>query len=444
MKTLRHYLTIVIVAMSATVFAQQPNLQFFRPVGQSGLNVFETSKTDTVTFDGLKVRTGGDFAMQFQALSHSNATDNLVKLGSNFNLPTANLNFDVQVADGMRMHLRTYLSSKHHNESWVKGGHLQIDKLNFIKEGFLDGIMQYTTFTIGLDEFNYGDAHYRRSDNARAMYNPFVGNYIMDAFSTEAFGDVTIQKSGLLLVLGATNGKLNQNVVRQQAVNAIPADNKVSFFGKVGYDNQLNDDLRVRLTGSWYINNGINTGTWLYGGDRAGSRYYNIMRTIADPTAVPPVANASTDFDGRFNARFAKITAIQINPFVKFKGLELFGIYEIANGNNDIAAAGATPATTEGGFTQIAAEMVYRFGTDERFYVAGRYNTIDGKTREDQTENLNISRINVGGGWFLTKNVMTKIEYVKQNYNGDAWTGGNARFLDGEFKGIVFEAVISF
>ena len=42
-------------------------------------------------------------------------------------------------------------------------------------------------------EINYGDAHFRRSDNGNAIYNPFVGNYIMDAFTTEIGGEVVPQ-----------------------------------------------------------------------------------------------------------------------------------------------------------------------------------------------------------------------------------------------------------
>ena len=433
---------MLLTFFSSNVLAQQAPIQFYRTNDKAGVNVFEASKEDTVEFDGLRIRVGGDFAMQFQSLKHSNTANNLVELGSDFNLPSANLNLDVQLYDGVRMHLRTYLSSKHHNESYVKGGFMQVDKLDFIREGFLEGVMKYTTITIGLDEFNYGDAHFRRSDNARALYNPFVGNYIMDSFSTEAFGEVTVQKSGFLVVLGLSNGKLNQNVVTQQSTTAAVADNKPSFYGKLGFDKQMNDDLRLRLTGSWYINKGVNTGTWLYGGDRAGSRYYNIMRTIADPNAVPPTTNVATNFDGRFNARFTELTAIQVNPFIKFKGLEFFGIYEVASGSAEFTA----PDDKEGSFTQIAGELLYRFGSTEQFYLGGRYNTVSGKMRESATVDNEIKRLNIGGGWFLTKNVLTKIEYVKQNYNDEsgAWTGANARFNGGEFKGIVIEAIIAF
>ncbi|WP_188464089.1 hypothetical protein [Marivirga lumbricoides] len=439
MKSISKILMIVaLMGFGTLAFAQNSRaLQYFRPVGQDGVNVFETPKLDTVPYEGLKVRVGGDFAMQFQALDHSNTADNLVDLGSDFNLPTANLNLDVQLYDGVRMHLRTYLSAKHHNEAWIKGGHLQMDKLDFIREGFLEGLMQYTTITIGLDEFDYGDAHFRRSDNARTIYNPFVGNYIMDAFSTEAFGQVTLQNNGWLAVVGLTNGKLNQNVTL-----SANSDNKPSFYGKLGYDQQLNTDLRVRLTGSWYINNGTTSGTWLYGGDRAGSRYYNILKTeaiAADPdNGIVAVPSEATDFDGRYNPRFAKLTALQINPFIKFKGLEFFGIYELANGNNEFTAP---TADEEGSFTQLAGELLYRFGAEEQFYVGGRYNTVKGKTRESATEDLEISRVNIGAGWFLTDNIITKLEYVNQEYKGDAWTG---RFAGGEFKGIVIEAAISF
>lgn len=57
---------------------------------------------------------------------------------------------------------------------------------------------------------------------------------------------------------------------------------------------------------------------------------------------------------------------------------------------------------------------------------------------------MKIDRVNFGGGWFLTNNIITKLEYVKQNYKGNAWTGSNARFLGGQFDGIMIEAAISF
>ncbi len=426
---MRSLLLVLLCTLSPLLRAQQPGLQFFRPNDVRGLNVFEPPKVDTVAYTGVRVRVGGDFALQFQGVRQSNNAGNLVALGTNFNLPVANLNLDVQLLDGVRMHLTTYLSSQHHQDAWVKGGHLQIDKLDFIRPGFLQGFMTYATLTAGLDEFDYGDAHFRRTDNARAIFNPFVGNYIMDAFSTEAFGQLTLRRHGLLLVAGVTNGKLNQSVVVDDRT-----DNRLSYYGKAGFDRQLNRELRIRLTASVYTNEGTTTGTWLYGGDRTGGRYYGVLHTLPDSLGN----TEGGEFEGRFNPRFAKLTAVQINPFIKYRGLELFGVYERAAGHN---AVPAPEGNQEGAFTQLALEAVYRFGWGEKFYLAGRYNTVRGKMTELAPETSEIERLNVGGGWFLSKNIVVKAEYVRQRYTGSAWTG---RFAGADFSGVNLEAGISF
>jgi hypothetical protein len=416
MKTLRNTITLFLLAALLTAgstYAQVvKDLQYYRTPGLEGVNVFEAPKEAGTSFDGLYVRVGGDFAIQFQGLSQSNDADNLIELSNNFTLPSANLNLDVQLAEGMRMHLRTYLSSKHHNESWVKGGYLQMDQLDFISEGFLAEIMEFTRFRFGMDEINYGDTHFRRSDNARAMYNPFVGNFIMDSFGTEPFGEVTVLNSGFIGVVGMSNGRLNQSPTK--------GDDGVAMYAKVGYDSQVNDDLRVRLTGSVYNSTDAGTRDYLYSGDRAGSRYYSILET----------EESANDFLPRFNPGFAYQRAFQVNPFVKFQGFELFGVVEVSQGGPEDA----------GSYTQLGVEALFRFGNDENFYVGGRYNTVNGEAT-DGGPSQEISRINVGGGWFLTNNVMAKVEYVTQSYDGAGFTG---TFAGAEFSGFVLEAVVSF
>ena len=142
------------------------DMPYWRPYDQRGLNIFETGKTDTLGFDGIKVRLGGSFAQQFQALDHTNTAtgsagedspNKLIKIGNGFNLATANLNLDVLLADGIRLNLITYLSSRHHNETWVKGGYLQIDKLGFLHHPLADKLMKHLTLRVGHMEINYGD-----------------------------------------------------------------------------------------------------------------------------------------------------------------------------------------------------------------------------------------------------------------------------------------------
>ncbi len=132
--------------------------------------------------------------------------------------------------DGVRLNLVSYLSSRHHPESWVKGGYLQFDKLPFL--GNPEWFSKYLTLRVGHMEINYGDAHFRRSDNGNAMYNPFVGNYIMDAFTTEVGGDLTFQNNGLIIMAGLTGGEIQGGITN-------PDRRKPNFLGKVGYDKQL-------------------------------------------------------------------------------------------------------------------------------------------------------------------------------------------------------------
>lgn len=421
MKTIITTLTILLLAL--TVFESQAvaqdnrDLQYFRTPDKTGLNVFETNKDEDVEFDGIKVRIGGSNTLQFQAITQSGSFDELPDLIPNFNLATSNLDFDVQLHNGLRMHLRTYLSARHHSEAWVKGGYMQIDRLDFIQEGFMSELMDKVTIKVGHMEINYGDTHFRRTDNGQAIFNPFVGNYIMDSFTTEVAGEVYIKHNGFLAMLGLTNGKLNQSTFDSDV------NTRASIIGKLGFDKQVNEDLRLRLTGSFYTT-GQAASLYLYTGDRAGARYYDVFEANRMSGRIGP------DFSIRNVG--GEMTAIMINPFIKFQGLEIFGVFENASGN---ALNGESSRT----YNQYAGEVIYRFGASEKTFLGGRYNLVKGEQRAGN--DIEVKRFNIGGGWFFTNNVLAKIEYVKQTYDG--FPTDNL-LENGEFSGVMLEAVISF
>ena len=119
--------------VSLSGFSQNRQLDNFRNPDKTGINVFEAPKDSVSTFDGIKVRVGGSSTLQFQAIDHENSgAVELIEIGDNFNLATANLDLDVALAKGVRMHLRTYLSSRNHPQPYVKGGYFQVDNLDFI------------------------------------------------------------------------------------------------------------------------------------------------------------------------------------------------------------------------------------------------------------------------------------------------------------------------
>lgn len=422
MKTIiKSTIAIVLLASGIATNAQKNSrsLDNYREPDKNGINVFESPKDTILNFDEVKVRIGGSSTLQFQALDHENSGAVALKeIGYNFNLATANLDLDVALAKGIRMHLRTYLSSRHHPEPYVKGGYIQVDGLDFIEEGFLSDYMKYITIKVGHMENNYGDAHFRRSDNAQTMYNPFVGNLIMDAFTTEVGGEFYVRKNGFIGMVGLTNGKLNQAVDN-------PDTGGASFISKLGFDKQINDDLRFRLTGSLYNTGAVRT-SYLYNADRAGSRYYLVLEN-EDATA------AANFRSGRYNPNMTnKITAIMFNPFLKYKGLEFFGTVESTTGR-------ANTETEKRKAMQYAGELIYRFGETENFYFGGRYNMVD--SEDISGDDIDITRFNLAAGWFMTKNILLKAEYVSQKHEGynDA-----SIFNDGKFNGLMFEAAISF
>jgi hypothetical protein len=413
----------------ALTLAQERALQYWNPNDLRSLNEFETTKEDTVGFTGLKVLVGGAFAQQYQNIHHSNEAvavfnasgtnlNQLKIIGGGFNLATANLNIDAQLTDGIRLNLVTYLSSRNHQEAWVKGGYVQIDKMPFFKSELIDKIMNSVTIKMGHMEINYGDAHFRRTDNGNAFFNPFVGNYIMDAFTTEIAGEVYYHTPmGLFGMVGLSGGEIKGDITN-------PDNRAPSYYFKGGWDKQLNDNMRFRLTGSLYTTKKSASNT-LFGGDRAGSRYYIVMENV----------NASTTpaFSGRWNPGMrSKITSFTVNPFVQIYGFDFFVNYEKAMGR-------ASNESENREASQFGVEGVYRF-LNNKLFAGIRYNTIQSELTGSLTE-ITINRIQASAGWYVTRNLLLKGEYVNQQYKDFTNT---SIFYNGEFDGFVIEAVVAF
>jgi hypothetical protein len=516
---------MLLVILAGRVFAQQPAIQYMRYYDQRGINVFETTKTDTIPYEGFKVRFGAGFTQGYQNISHSNKakavlpvstsvtyietapgsgsfvnrvtgapvvdviekdpnvfggyintntfarytnSNQVYEMSGGFPLAQANLNIDVQIADGVTLNLVSYMSSHHHNEFWVKGGYFQIDKVGFMNSAFMDKIWKNVTLKVGHMEVNYGDQHFRRSDGGHTLWNPFMENYIMDAFTTEIGAELYYKYNGFIGMIAMTDGEIQGNVTK-------PEDRAPSIYGKLGFDKNLQDNLRVRLTGSFYTTKSSVSNT-IYGGDRTGSNYQYVIEN----TAATLTANA---FSGRFNPGYRdNVTAFMVNPFLKVGGFEFFGTYESAKGNSALENGEVLYSNDalnvdrngdpfrkldERQTTQIAGDVLYRFGKRENFYVGVRYNKVDSELRFGQgtsqatnidqlgtLKDVTITRTAVAAGWFITKNVLFKAEYVTQQYDGFpvaftnyAVAGGyqdSSIFHKAKFDGFVIQGVISF
>lgn len=408
--------TLVLTVLTAgSMFAQ------LRPAGQDGLNVFESQKKETYSSD-FKLEIGGGFTQSYQTLKNdlSAGADAAYfkEIYPGLNLAAANLDIKAYLAEGVTLNMELYLASRHHNETWVKGGFLQFDRLPFLQSELVDNIMQYVTIKAGHMEINYGDAHFRRSDGGNTMYNAFIENNIMDAFDTEIGGEILGQYNGFLGMVGMSNGAIKGNITTKDA--------GVSIYGKIGYDKQINDDFRVRATGSIY-KAGEGLGSNLFGGDRTGSNYFYTLYSAAQYTADSKGAHTS----GRYNPGFKAATAMSGNLLLKYKGLESFTTVETVG----LDSANAV--------NQFATELVYRFGSSNQFWAGAKYNTVMGlKTNKD----VNINRLAISGGWFITKNVSMKAEYVKQVYElaPAGKTTAFAKEAGNGFSGFSLQAAIGF
>ncbi|HPQ98920.1 MAG TPA: hypothetical protein P5275_18905 [Saprospiraceae bacterium] len=447
--SLRSIILSLAFLMPIGMMLNAQKVNFWRPYGQNGLHVFEPGKADTVPFDGLKVRIGGAFAQQYQGLEHSNEATAVTKtvggveynpnklyaLGKGFNLAEANMYIDAQLDDGIRLAVEGYMSARHHQEFWVKGGYIQVDKLPMF--GNPEWFTKYFRAKIGHFEVNYGDQHFRRTDGGNAAWNPFVGNYVMDAFATEIGGEVyAFPTKNVTAMVGMTSGLINGDITQNTK--------KPSVYAKLAYDNNISDNMRFRISGSVYANkeSGRNT---LYGGDRTGSRFYLVMEAaqfVPRGASTLSSANATDNaFSGRINPGFTtNVTAWQIAPFVKVSGLEVFATFEQAKGY-----ASSDPKT-EGEFvkrkaTQVAVEGLYRFLPREQVYVGARYNTVKGQLNARISGDQSVNRLELVAGWYATRNLLLKAEIVNQKYVD--WPTDNI-FYKGQFNGFMIEAAVGF
>src|SRR6185312_6097753 len=152
---------VVLLTGSFSAIAQKQDMQFFRYNDKNGVNVFETTKSDTTPFHHMKVKVGGNFEQSFQMIRDQNTAvsmtqpgftgnvNSLIPLINGFDLAMANLVIDAQLADGIRVDLTMYLASRHHEDTWVKGGYIQFDKLAFMHSDLIDQVMKSVTIKVG-------------------------------------------------------------------------------------------------------------------------------------------------------------------------------------------------------------------------------------------------------------------------------------------------------
>jgi hypothetical protein len=322
--------------------------------------------------------------------------------------------------------------------------------LPFLHSETASKIMKHFTVKIGDMEINYGDNHFYRSDNGHVINNPFVGNFILDGFLTSPAAEIYYRNHNAIVMGGITSGALNPALggYNSKSKTWMPYNlgKQLEYYFKLSYDRTINDNIRVRPTVSVAFCPHTYSSP-LYADDRAGSRYYLVMnkQSLGTVNAYDITQNVANGYFGP--GSFTKNTSVFGNLYAWLYGLEIFGGYEMAEGQTglDIYARDYT-------FSSMNIQGVYYFGKEKQFDIGVRYNEVIKDAQPEQLnpltetvmytaiDKMSTQRIQLAGGWKMTPNIYAKAEYVKQSYSNFINYGlGSAGF-----EGLMIEATISF
>lgn len=382
-------------------------------------------KKDRSEFDKVEVKFNVDLTFNYQGLSETNQ-----KLQNGLSLPTANLDINAKLMKGFNVKLETMLSSHNHHETFVKGGYASIDNLDFIAPGFLGNFMDQATIKVGVNDINFGDDQYRRSDNADVFNNVFVSNMAVQSYMQAGFVEVLYRLPSLnsFVVAGITNGQVNPDDTKDNGSGS----DAYSLYTKLGFDKQINDNLRIRLTESiFYVDGTLKSG--LYGGDKAGG----VATNTSGGNYGTRWTNPLEDYD--------KLTVSKTNLFIKAGKIEVFALFEVADGEGYTSHAYGTTRATGGTLIgdikmkHYAIDLTQRFGKNDKYYLAGRYENAKTKMANDSVDDK-LTQIQLAAGMYFSNTAMAKIEYFKQNRDNFGIGAGT----DTKIEGFMISTALSF
>lgn len=327
----------------------------------------------------------------------------------------------------IEMYFDLYLASRNHPSStYGNQGYLVIRGIpeNLGNPRILKAIFSKIDVKAGAFLVEFGDQDMHRSNNAIVQKNPLVGNFVVDPNFVSVGVQVMSKPGRYGWLIGATNGTNTEDFQtgRGNALNAKiyaypikPLRTSLSFY-------TVSHDETPAVGGSRAT---------LFSGNRSGERYGAVLGGGQAPggvlLGVQKEVNAA-QFDMTFDGD---------SP------IKLYGHYGVAK---DSDTNGSGPGRPEESWSYYAGDVVYKF--NPAIYAAARYSAANATKISNLDSNAKVNRIQVGGGLWLTRNLLVKVEYVTQKYNGfrsgDMVNNGIQASRDPKFSGMVAEVSFSF
>ena len=347
-------------------------IQHIRPPDQRGMNVFESPKEDGVAVHRLQALLGrrvhaavpGPDAPEHRRAEAASTRQASTRTSSSrsahgFNNAVANLYLNAQLARGIRVAMTSYLSARHHQETWVKDGYFLIDD-SPIDNALLNKIMKYATLKVGHFEINYGDAALPpHATTARRSSTRSSATTSSTPSRPRSAPKCTCATDGFMAMGGVTGGEVHGQVTAPasaaRATSASSASTSSSRRRPPRPPHRL--DVQDGQVGEQHA-------------VHRRPRRLALLRRAREHRRrprprTPGRARSSRDSEQGHAHSWSTRSS-------RYGGAEFFGNFETQTG----AARGGAPATARCG--SYAGEGLYRFA-DDKLYVGGRYNTVKGQ-----------------------------------------------------------------
>jgi predicted porin len=324
-----------------------------------------------------------------------------------------------------------YLSSRNHPSStYGNEGYMVLhgvpENLESLK--FLEPILSKIDIKAGHFLVDFGDNKDHRSNNAIVQKNPLVGNFVVDP-NIVSIGMQVNSKPGTRFgwLLGVNNGTTTED---WSVGRGFAANGKLFFYpvkplrASVSYMAADQSDNGTKAAGGSALQ--------MFSGNRSGERYAGVLGGGQAPGNVFPQGGE------KFSAAQVDLTYDDASFPIK--------LYGHVGRTQDKDINGSAAGNPEETWNYFAGDVVYKI--TPALYAAARYSGATTEMLTGRETDGKVSRIQVGGGFWLTKNMLMKLEYVTQKYEGfrqgDMVNNNIQAWRDPEFDGFVAEVSFAF
>lgn len=351
----------------------------------------------------LEVFFGVETVGTVQALDHKDAYapngEELPSIDPGFQTAWGNLEFGATYGKNreLEMFFDVYLASRPHaSQTYGHQGYLLLRDVpeNMSNLRVLDKVFDYIDIKAGHFQMNWGDNYYHRSDNADVQRNPLIGNFVVDPEMAAVGAEIYSEPNPYFnAMLGLTSGTTTENFVegRGTGVHAKVWGNPIPQLRLAGsYATFDHSDNPTQAAGG--------TQGQFFSGNRSGERYGGIFGGGGAPGQVLPQAGQD-------------LTAWQADVTWDSKPVMVW----VAYGNTvDQDINGSAPGSPQEEWNYYMAELRYQL--TKNMYAAARYSGAQAEMINGSASDGIVSRYQAGGGYWLNRFMLAKLEYVYQTY----------------------------